>query len=261
MAQPLEPFRADRLTMAQAQAQPQAPVAVVENVLDAASCAALIARIDAGAHELTRVRDERGIHQDASVRNNTRVWFDDAQLAERIFAAVRSEIDAITARAPAFFGGAPRFCETTFRGYRYRVGERFAPHVDTSFAIDDRARTLLTVLVYLNCGDGGGRGRGRGDVGGAGGGVGGGVSCGVDAEHVSPMWVVPSLPVLRVERRRAALHMRAPLVGGATRFPELCLEVQPIAGRACIFPHVLLHEGAVVEQGTKYALRTNVIFA
>lgn len=49
-------------------------------------------------------------------------------------------------------------------------------------------------------------------------------------------------------------------VGGATRFLDLQLEVQPKEGQALIFTHAVLHEGAMVEQGTKYVLRSDVMY-
>ena len=46
--------------------------------------------------------------------------------------------------------------------------------------------------------------------------------------------------------------------GGSTRFQEL--EVQPEKGTALIFWHRVLHEGAVLKSGTKYILRTDIMF-
>lgn len=184
-----------------------APIVTVDDVLDGATCAALIERIERIGPGPTLVRSERGIHTDDKLRNNTRVWFDDAALAARIHDAIEgaSVVRTIDERMPGFIGDALRSvgCEATFRGYRYRAGERFAPHIDGVYVQDDGARTLLTVLVYLN-----------GDV-----------------------------------------------VGGATRFPDVDISVAPVAGRACVFPHLLLHEGVVVDRGIKYALRTNVLFS
>jgi prolyl 4-hydroxylase len=182
------------------------PIVTLDNVLDEATCGALIDRIESLGPAPTQVRSERGIHADAALRNNTRVWFDDAPLAARIHEALHRAaiVRAIDEQLPGLIGALrPIECEATFRGYRYRNGEFFAPHVDGVFARADGARTLLTVLVYLND----------------------------DIE------------------------------GGATRFPDADVAIAPATGRACVFPHLLLHEGAVVARGTKYALRTNVVFA
>ncbi|MBX2801320.1 MAG: 2OG-Fe(II) oxygenase [Myxococcales bacterium] len=48
--------------------------------------------------------------------------------------------------------------------------------------------------------------------------------------------------------------------GGRTRFPDAEVEVIPRTGTALLFVHRQLHEGAVVTRGTKYVLRTDVMF-
>lgn len=48
--------------------------------------------------------------------------------------------------------------------------------------------------------------------------------------------------------------------GGRTRFLELDREIEPRVGRALFFQHAILHEGAVVEEGVKYALRSDVMY-
>ena len=50
--------------------------------------------------------------------------------------------------------------------------------------------------------------------------------------------------------------------GGATTFERgrESLEVVPRTGLALVFYHKLLHEGAVVEKGRKYVLRTDVMY-
>lgn len=48
--------------------------------------------------------------------------------------------------------------------------------------------------------------------------------------------------------------------GGATEFPELAKEITPKAGRALLFQHRILHEATSVRSGTKYVLRTDVLY-
>ena len=51
--------------------------------------------------------------------------------------------------------------------------------------------------------------------------------------------------------------------GGATNFYYLAgvpyLSVRPVCGQALVFVHWKLHEGAPVERGRKYVLRTDVM--
>lgn len=49
--------------------------------------------------------------------------------------------------------------------------------------------------------------------------------------------------------------------GGETNFPELKLRFTPRRGMALLFQHMLLHEGCEVLSGTKYALRSDVMYA
>jgi len=89
------------------------------------------------------------------------------------------------------------------RYYRYRPGQRFAPHTDHWYQPDAHTITLLTVLVYFN----------------------------------------------------------DDFTGGETRFLEPIEEVVvPKAGRVALFQHKLRHEGCPVARGTKYALRSDVIY-
>jgi prolyl 4-hydroxylase len=48
--------------------------------------------------------------------------------------------------------------------------------------------------------------------------------------------------------------------GGATKFLDYEIEVVPKTGMALLFQHRILHEGAVVTNGTKYVLRSDVMY-
>ncbi len=48
--------------------------------------------------------------------------------------------------------------------------------------------------------------------------------------------------------------------GGATEFPELEKSIVPRTGRALLFQHRILHEATAVKVGTKYVLRTDVLY-
>lgn len=49
--------------------------------------------------------------------------------------------------------------------------------------------------------------------------------------------------------------------GGHTDFPELGASIQPRTGRALVFQHRVLHAAMPVERGTKFVLRTDVLYA
>lgn len=48
--------------------------------------------------------------------------------------------------------------------------------------------------------------------------------------------------------------------GGETRFPEIHECISPQRGMALLFQHMVLHEGCAVTKGTKYVLRTDVLY-
>jgi prolyl 4-hydroxylase len=122
----------------------------IPELVPAATCAALIARITALGPAAAPVTTHRGMVMMPDVRNNERVMFDDRELAATLW-------DLVAPLVPA------TLCESTavglnerFRGYRYRPGHRFAPHYDGAFVRDDRERSLLTLLLYLDEGCTGG---------------------------------------------------------------------------------------------------------
>ena len=56
------------------------------------------------------------------------------------------------------------------------------------------------------------------------------------------------------------IYLNHDFVGGATEFLDLAETVTPKAGTALVFQHAVLHEGCRVESGTKYVLRTDILY-
>ena len=56
------------------------------------------------------------------------------------------------------------------------------------------------------------------------------------------------------------VYLNEGFAGGETRFFESGVTVTPRTGLALLFQHFLLHEGASVTAGVKYALRTDVMY-
>jgi prolyl 4-hydroxylase len=56
------------------------------------------------------------------------------------------------------------------------------------------------------------------------------------------------------------VYLNGEVGGGETDFPPLGLSVRPEAGKALLFKHKLLHEGAAVLSGRKYVIRTDVMY-
>lgn len=58
----------------------------------------------------------------------------------------------------------------------------------------------------------------------------------------------------------ALLYLNDDCVGGETNLIDLEESIAPAPGRALLFQHLLLHEGAEVAAGEKHVLRTDVMY-
>jgi prolyl 4-hydroxylase len=119
-------------------------IRTVEGVLTPAACAELILRIEALGPSDAPITTHRGFVLRPDIRNNTRVMFDDPQLATTLFEKVRAVIP------DELEGMSPLSANERLRCYRYAPGQYFAPHFDGSFVRNPAERSLLTLMVYLN---------------------------------------------------------------------------------------------------------------
>src|SRR5688572_14293824 len=125
-------------------------VFTVEGLLSPEECAALILRIEAEGFSPAPVSTAQGALMQPDVRNNTRVLLKDKALAEELFLRARPHIPKTFKSMEAV--GANEL----FRCYRYTPGQRFITHTDGYFQRNERERSFLTFMVYLNEGMGGG---------------------------------------------------------------------------------------------------------
>jgi prolyl 4-hydroxylase len=56
------------------------------------------------------------------------------------------------------------------------------------------------------------------------------------------------------------VYLNDDFTGGETNFLELKQSITPKTGMALLFQHAILHEGAAVKTGVKYAARTDVMY-
>lgn len=129
-------------------------VAFIENALSPDVCDSLVKRIEAHSPEVAPISVAGGFVMNTNVRNNERAMFDDVALAADLFERTK-------AYAPASLdGGKLVGYNERFRGYRYRNGQRFAPHFDGAYFRPETPRgregSQLTLLFYLNDGFEGG---------------------------------------------------------------------------------------------------------
>jgi hypothetical protein len=162
---------------------------VVEDVYTQAECSEIVAQIERWAPELAS--------ENTLYRDQDRVLRDDFAFAEDLFRRLRPHL-------PERMGELRLVgLNERLRFYRYRVGQRFVPHMDHWYRPNERRITLHTVLAYFNAG----------------------------------------------------------FDGGETKFQEQVERVVvPRTGSAAIFQHKVRHEGCPVSRGTKYAMRTDVIY-
>jgi prolyl 4-hydroxylase len=171
-------------------------VQTIADVLSPTECTHLIDRIEQLGPATAPITTPVGPVMRPEVRNNDRVMFDDPALAHELFGRIAGAI------APRLCGMRAIGANERFRCYRYAPGQRFAPHYDGAFFRNNRERSLLTLMVYLNDG----------------------------------------------------------FTGGATAFHDWDVHVAPRTGMALLFQHQLLHEGCELIDGTKYVLRSDVMY-
>jgi prolyl 4-hydroxylase len=108
----------------------------VDDVLTEEECAALIRTIESSTSSL--------VEGDRHYRSQDRVTVDDAPFSKTLMERLRSTL-------PPTMGPLHlRSLSARLRLYRYRPGQRFAPHMDHWYQFGDRIISLHTVLVYLN---------------------------------------------------------------------------------------------------------------
>ena len=162
---------------------------VVDNVYSSKECAEFIRLIERSSPTLAT--------NNPMYRDQDRVIYDSPLMSKALFERLRPHLSKKMGEYE-LIGLNERL-----RMYRYRSGQRFAPHMDHWYQPNETQITLHSVLVYFND----------------------------DFE------------------------------GGETRFQEQIEEtVVPKPGRVAIFQHKIRHEGCIVRNGTKYAMRTDVLY-
>lgn len=123
---------------------------VVDGLLSPAECAELVARIEAARPALAPITTARGAVVDTETRNNSRVMFDDPELAALLFERVRGHVPEECS------GMRASSANERLRCYKYEPGQWFKPHYDGAFHRSNLERSLYTFMIYLNEGFEGG---------------------------------------------------------------------------------------------------------
>lgn len=166
----------------------------IKDFLSLQECQKYIQDSEQTGYEEATIQTENGAKIIKTIRNNDRIIFDDARLAELLFERARPFLPH------ALDQWRLSGLNERFRFYRYIPGQYFKWHKDGFFCKSDEEISLLTLLIYLND----------------------------DYE------------------------------GGNTEFQwEI---IKPQTGMALIFPHAMRHQGAPIHHGSKYVLRTDVMY-
>ena len=110
---------------------------------------------------------------------------------------------------------------------RYQTGCHFSPHIDGPWIPDENCASILTLVLYLN-----------------------------DSESEN----FPLKGGATNFLRPSSFSHASSLIGQSQTLHEVITTISPKTGRALLFRHDLLHEGAPLLEGRKFILRTEVLF-
>jgi prolyl 4-hydroxylase len=122
----------------------------LEGVLAPRECDALIAFAEGVGFTNAPITTAFGFVMAPEVRDNTRVMIDDKPRAAELWSRLAPEVPRELGRWRA------TGLNERFRFYRYEPGQKFAWHRDGAFVRNERERSHLTMLLYLNDGFEGG---------------------------------------------------------------------------------------------------------
>ena len=121
-----------------------------EDALSASECAALITLTEGVGYEAAPITTAAGFVMRPDIRNNTRVILDDDARSAALWSRLSPLVPAVSGE------DRPIGLNERFRFYRYDPGERFALHTDGCYRRQNGEESLLTLMIYLNDGFGGG---------------------------------------------------------------------------------------------------------
>jgi hypothetical protein len=127
-----------------------ADIFLLRGVLSPQECEDHIASAEARGFDSAPITTAAGFDYRPEIRNNSRVIVDDPLLADSIWARIADFIPE------ALDGRVVVGLNERFRYYRYDPSQRFATHSDGYYERSNGERSLLTFMIYLNSGFGGG---------------------------------------------------------------------------------------------------------
>ena len=119
-------------------------ISTIDNFWTKQECEDFISKSETIGYEAATVETEKGYVVLETVRNNNRVIYNDANLADKIWLQLKPF-------APTKIGNSQAVgLNELFRFYKYQVGQQFKRHTDQSFIRNDIEASYFTFMIYLN---------------------------------------------------------------------------------------------------------------
>jgi len=205
----------------------------VEDLLSEQECARLIEISESYSYEQALVNIGGGQQVSSeNYRRSSRWMVDSEDAVATLWKRLNLLPDIATfasLAAQKHVGWRPVGLNPRLRFLRYTPGDYFAPHSDGSFECEETVRkSLMTLMLYLNTPESGG--------------------------------ATNFLDPYRTWLRGADGQLRTADGNHEQADSGLCVSVRPTTGMALFFDHEMYHEGALLSEGVKYSIRTDVMF-
>lgn len=116
----------------------------IDNFLTSEECQKLIHKSESYGYEEAKVSLPKGAKMMKRIRNNDRLLYEDAKLADLYWSKLKSFCPEQIEEAKAIG------LNEMFRFYRYDVEQRFKRHIDGRYKRNDKEESRITFLIYLN---------------------------------------------------------------------------------------------------------------
>ena len=127
---------------------------VVPSLFSQEECASVLRSVEGADWLAATINGRTGRVIDRPLRDSSTALVRDEALADTLYQRVRASVPPIMNVEEPGTGQrvsmAPVGIFLPLRVYRYEQGQRFGLHQDQSYTREDGARSLLTLLVYLN---------------------------------------------------------------------------------------------------------------
>ena len=119
----------------------------IEDFLTHQECLDTIVKSEGIGYELAKVNTASGAKVRTDIRNNSRAFYKNEELAQQLWEKLQPLLPALLA---TMAGSTAIGLNELFRFYRYQRGHQFKGHYDESYVRNEHEASELTFMVYLN---------------------------------------------------------------------------------------------------------------